>query len=253
MVPLVAAVPFALLGVQLLRIARSSGATPDRLLAGFFLGLAAGIPPRMMGIDLAIRSGVSWTGFWLSTVASVFIGTALVCLAAFAWKVFRPGDAWAERVVIGFAAALCAALLASTWSLEASHGAALPAICFNGLGAAALVWSFVECVRYYRMMRRRQLLGMGDPLVANRFLLWSLWTGAIGLQATLMFALRIAILSSGAQELLVAGADPGGPWIALIHAGKGLLAIVAPVAVVSVWLSFSPPAAYQRWLVSSPA
>ena len=245
--------PFALLGIQLLRIARSSGATPDRLLAGFFLGLAAGIPPRMMGVDLAVRSGVSWTGFWLSTVASVFIGIALVCLAAFAWKVFRPGEAWAKRLVIAFGAALCAALLASTRSLEASHAAGLPAITFNGLGAAALVWSFVECVRYYRMMRRRQALGMGDPVVANRFLLWSLWAGAIGLQATLMFALRIAILSSGASEQLTAGADPGSPWIALIHAAKGMLAIVAPVAVVSVWLSFSPPAAYRRWLVASPA
>ena len=176
-----------------------------------------------------------------------------VCLAAFAWKVFRPGEAWAKRLVIALCAALWAALLASTRSLEASHGAALPSIAFNGLGAATLVWSFAECIRYYRMMRRRQALGMGDPVVANRFLLWSLWTGAIGVQATLMFALRIAILSSGASELLAAGADPGGPWIALIHAAKGMLAIVAPVAVVSVWLSFSPPAAYRRWLAASPA
>ncbi len=82
-IPLIAAVPFTLLGLQLLRIARNSSATPDRLLAGFFLGLAAGIPPRMMGVDLAISSGVSWAGFWLNTIASVFIGVALVCLAAF--------------------------------------------------------------------------------------------------------------------------------------------------------------------------
>ena len=116
-VPLIAAVPFTLLGLQLLRIARSSGATPERLLAGFFLGLAAGIPPRLMSVDLAMSSGMSWTSFWLSTVASVFIGSALVCLAAFAWKVFRPGEAWAKRFVIAFGAALCAALLASTRSI----------------------------------------------------------------------------------------------------------------------------------------
>jgi len=252
-VPWIAALPFALLGLHLLRIARSSGATPDRLLAAFFLCVAAGIPPRMLGVDLTVSGGTSTSTYWLALLAGTCIGSGMVCLAAFAWKVFRPHAVWAKRLVTGFGVALFVALLAQARSLEASGGAGLPAILFNGLGALALFWSFVECVRYYRMMCRRCALGLADPVVTNRFLLWSLWTGAIGLQALLMVSLRIAVLWSGADQALAAGAAPGGPWVALIQYSKLLFGVIAPVAAVAVWLSFSPPSAYRRWLAASPA
>ncbi len=40
-------------------------------------------------------------------------------------------------------------------------------------------WACYESLRYYRSMHRRQTLGLADPIVANRFLLWSIWTGAV--------------------------------------------------------------------------
>ena len=121
-------------------------------------------------------------------------------------------------------------------------------IAFNGLNASVLVWAHLECLLYYRTMRRRQRLGLADPVLANRFLLWSLWTGAIALQGLAMLLLRIAIWSSGAHEVLQAGGDPGGPWLVLIDCVRVMLAIVAPTAVILAGLSFSPPAFYTRRL-----
>lgn len=247
--PFVAAAPFALLGLHLARIAQRSHALPDRLLSTFFLLIAIGVPPRMISVDIATRVGLTWTNFWFTTAANFVIGGGLACLAAFTWQVFRPESARAKKAFLGFVAAIAVVFVSGATSLEAAAGSGPVAIAFNGLGAVALLWSFVECVLYYGTMRRRRALGMADPIVTNRFLLWSLWTGAIALQAILMMSLRIGLWSTGAGEVISGGHDPGGSWLALIGAAKGLLAVVAPAAVVSVWLSFSPPAAYRRWLM----
>jgi hypothetical protein len=246
---LAAAAPFALLGIHLLRIARRSGAVPDRLLSAFFLLSALGVPPRIAAIDLATAgAGTNLLGFWLTTAANLSIGTGIVCLAAFAWQVFRPTKAWARNVVIGCGLAIAAATAAGTTSLGAAGGSAPQAIAFNFIGALVLVWAFVECVVYYQRMRRRRTVGLADPLVTNRFFLWSVWTGTIGLNALFTTGLRVAVWSSGAGAVMAAGGDPGGDWLAWIRLAKGLVLIIAPTALVSVWLSFTPPAAYRRWL-----
>jgi hypothetical protein len=250
-VSFIAASPFALLGLHLARVAHRSGAVPDRLLAAFFLLIAAGIPPRMTAVDLATSgTGTSWTSFWLNTTANGLMGIGLVCLAAFAWQVFRPRSSWAKGLVVGLGVAIAAAILTAATSLEASQGSGPAAIAFSGLGVAAILWTFVECVLYYSGIRRRLALGMADPIVTNRFLLWSIWTGALAFQGIATAILRLALWWTGAGEVLAAGEDPGGPWLALIQVVKGLLAIVAPTAVVTVVLSFTPPARYRRWLES---
>ena len=248
--PLVAALPFLFIGIHLLRVARSSGALPDRLLSGFFLLLALGVVPRMMAVDLATSGAAkSWTAFWLNAGASLAIGSAMVCLAAFAWKVFRPDAPWAKKLFLALSTALLAGLVAGTSSLNASGGSSPAAIAFNVFGAVTLGWAFVECVLYYRRMRKRCALGMADPVVTNRFLLWSLWTGAITLQATLMVGLRVAFFWSGVgSQLDGVGLEVGGGWLAAIQSVKATLMVVAPTVVVSVYLSFSPPESYRRWL-----
>lgn len=252
-VPFISAIPFLLIGLHLLRVARASGAVPDRLLSAFFLLCSAAIVPRMVALDLVTSgTGMTWTAFWLSTVGNLIIGTSILCLCAFTWKVFRPDAGWAKKLVIAFVVAYVFTFAARASSLENAQASSPVAILYNVLGAASLAWAFVECVIYYLSMRRRLALGLADPVVANRFLLWSLWTGAIAIQALVMVALRAAVGWSGAGEILNAGGDPGGPWLDLIRAGKALFGVVAPVVVVSVVLSFSPPAAYLRWLRKEP-
>jgi hypothetical protein len=250
-VSVVAALPFLLIGLHLLRVARASGAVPDRLLSAFFLLIAAGVVPRMTAVDMATSgAGVSEASMWLNAVAHLTIGSGLVCLVAFARKVFRPKAGWAKGLVVAVALGLLALAGVSLTSVEASTGSSPAAIAFNGIGAISLMWTFVECVSYYQQLRKRRALGMTDPVVANRFLLWSLWTGAISIQAAMMAVLRAGLWWSGAGEVIAEGGDPGGNWLAIIDSTKAMLIVVAPTAVISVYLSFSPPARYRSWLRS---
>jgi hypothetical protein len=37
---------------------------------------------------------------------------------------------------------------------------------------ACLVWTAVEALLYYNTLKKRQTLGLADPVIVNRFLLW---------------------------------------------------------------------------------
>jgi hypothetical protein len=92
-------------------------------------------------------------------------------------------------------------------------------------------------------MRRRVALGLADPLVANRFVLWSVWTGALGFAALLLFAVR-----SRAFWLQLHGVDPRVVMPAAIPITAALAGIAVVCAGVAVWLAFFPPSSYRRWV-----
>ena len=245
-VPLAAAAPFALVGVHMLRVALRSGAAPDRLLAAVFCLLALGVPPRLIGVDLATTSGLSAAFPW-ACAANWLIGGSIVCLAAFTWRTFRVGEWWATALTVILGASMAGVATAMTVAGRVGGGGAL-AVGLNALAMVALAWAFVECARYQAVMRRRLAMGLADPVVANRFLLWALWTGALAAEGFGMLALRFGLFVTGAGEILAAGGDPGAFWTTWIFLLKASMAIVGPLIVVCVWLSFSPPAAYRRWL-----
>jgi len=96
------------------------------------------------------------------------------------------------------------------------------------------LWGACESFLYYRRMRKRARLGLADPLVANRFLLWGL--ASVG-------TLTAVWLTSWPMLL----ADPAaaaryGTFDFLATAAVG----IATVTVYS--LAFLPPAWYRRWL-----
>jgi hypothetical protein len=160
----------------------------------------------------------------------------------FAWRVFRAGSLAAAGLAVALLGAnvgACAAVVTS--------GAPLPAGRL-GLGvvlvrSAALVWLFAESTLYAVRMRRRLAIGLGDPIVANRFLLWSIWTGALALIPLFVLVLRAA----GALEPPAPGEPlPPAVRMALVALGGG-----GAVAALAGWLAFFPPAAYRRWIAAS--
>ena len=109
-----------------------------------------------------------------------------------------------------------------------------------------MLWLFVESVHYASRMRRRVRLGLGDPIVANRFTLWAIWTGALACIPLFVLALR----TLGILEAPV----PGAPLPASVRAIIAMLGSGGAAALVACWLAFFPPAAYRRWIVrSAPA
>jgi hypothetical protein len=80
-------------------------------------------------------------------------------------------------------------------------------------------------------MRRRVRLGLADPAVCDRFLLWGLMALFVTVGVLLnsvALALRIEVL--------------GSPWILLASSSTGLAQAVLLV------LAFAPPSAYLAWV-----
>jgi hypothetical protein len=96
---------------------------------------------------------------------------------------------------------------------------------------AAYLWTGWESLRYHGLMRRRVRLGLADPAVCDRLLLWGLMALVVAagvLLNTVALALQISIFES--------------PWILLGSSATGLAQALLLV------LAFAPPRAYLAWV-----
>ena len=92
-------------------------------------------------------------------------------------------------------------------------------------------WSSLESGLYWNMMRRRVVLGLAEPEVANRFALWSL-AGALSV---------VSVVTMTGVGL--AGRNPlEDPLNMLV---TGISGLVASAALV---LAFLPPERYLAWV-----
>jgi len=231
----------ASLGLRLLQSSLRTGARPE-----LWLGLGftcAGASAWL--IPLAASEGMpEATARALAFAAQSGLSLAIALLVRFTWIVFRP----ASRVARWLAPALIAANLASFAGLVAS-GTPVPT---GRLGlavilsrTAVMLWLFVESARYARGMRRRVRLGLAEPMVANRFTLWAIWTGALACIPLFVLALRVL----GLLAAPVAGQPLAAEWRAVFAMlGAGLA-----VAFGACWLAFYPTARYRRWIETRAA
>jgi hypothetical protein len=90
-----------------------------------------------------------------------------------------------------------------------------------------LLWGAAESLHYWILMRRRLRLGLADPLVVDRFRLWSIGLGAMSL------LMASTILAPAV------GVDPAAPGWVLLESLAGL------VGAVALWLAFFPSRAYR--------
>ena len=92
-----------------------------------------------------------------------------MALAVGTWRVLRPAERWPVAVVAGIGA-----VLATSFAIRLAYVQVIPppASVFwmsTLAGAAAYAWSAEESLRFWRMMRRREALGLADPAITQRF------------------------------------------------------------------------------------
>jgi hypothetical protein len=92
----------------------------------------------------------------------------------------------------------------------------------------AFAWAAIEAVLCYRRLRRQLRLGLAEPLIVNRILLWAIAAAS----AFAIFAMIALVLApAGAPEFSV---------LSVVHSLLGL------VGATSIWLAFFPPSFYRR-------
>jgi len=234
------------LGARLWRSGAPGSA--ERWLALTFGALGCGVLPRLAAARMLSNYDTGLLALSLNAASHFAIEAAIIGLSLFTRRVFRPTGrvAWAfVACVAGVSGALTLWLVATT---DSDQEASALALAVNLTRAIPVLWAFAECARYARLMRRRVALGLADPLVANRFVLWSIWTGALGFAAILLFAVR-----SRAFWLQLHGVDPRVAMPAAIPITGALAGIAVVSAGVAVWLAFFPPASYRRWVRAGAA
>jgi hypothetical protein len=217
-------------GGRLLAMASITRELPE-LAIGLNFVVAGAIGYSLLIAAESLRVLGSWAG------AGSFAGVTAISLGAlfigvFSQRVFR-AESRAARAVLGALALWLALGVAGSWSLHVSRETEGACMWLGrwapNLGLlAAYGWSSFEPLRFAALMRRRAKLGFGDPLVANRMLLWGVGTGAIAAVALLHLVAQLF----GRYEL--------PPSLV------GVVSSLVLVTAVAEWLAFFPPRAYRR-------
>lgn len=229
----------ATVGVRLIKRAWPTRGVPE-LLMGFAYLMAPGIGYPLVVIGSALPD--STFGLLMFCVGQILIVMGCTCFFFFNARVFRPDAVFAQG-----AAALGAILLALAASeitrgqlalgagaigLAPVRAASVTMLTVLGL---AYGWTACEGFRHNRMMRRRAQLGLGDPVVENRFLLWAI-AGTVQFISNVVAAQSLRMGGNMTVDL--------APVLATALAG-----IINSALLV---LIFIPPARYVRWLQRAP-
>ena len=221
----------AVVGVRMLLLARRTRGIPEWILGSGLCALVFVTIPCIT-IGFGLRLGPVWLekALFLAGLGPV-IGFA-VALFAFTAIVFRPASivAWSLVVAAGVVATTGMAGTVATRFAEWDADRVVSVhwtVMMVGAVVAGFLWSGLESLRYHWKLRRRLQLGLADPVVCNRFLLW----GVGGLATVAGVAVVIVSLLLG--------------WRVVSHPVPVLgLACALFSTSITWWLAFVPPAPY---------
>jgi hypothetical protein len=237
-------------GLKLLAAGIPSGRLAERALGIYFLttpvlatvclGWAYGgfVDPR-----LAVSPA---TGGLLIGIATVGMAVGACAIYAFLWRTFRPDVPEARLAALaGGGLALLGA------ALEGLHDGFAVRL-DPGLGhwvawlgrTLPMAWLLCEAIRYHGLLIRRTRIGLADPLVADRFLLWALWSaaGVANLGADVISRLIYAAAGGDAHP------DPPELLRAIALGTMTAAMLLGLVSATSLFLAFFPTPGYRRWV-----
>lgn len=239
----------AVIGVRLLRLARTSGG-PEKWLGLHLLlytvaatmvsaTLYMGWSDPSLAMPDGLARSMNALFFALQTLGVPF-------LAIFTQQTFRPGKRGARIAVYTLSA------LIALGAIGIGVGQGFEVRVQNTPGywvvfwarTAVYAWVTAESFLYFARMRKRLRLGLAEPLVVNRFLLWGIWGGVVLVMSFSDPVARVwyASLAGSNTEWIP---SVGRPIILTMIAATSALGTVAGSAL---FLTFFPPAAYKRWI-----
>ncbi len=198
-----------------------------------------------VGAPLSVASGFGGAAgevhvpLWVGSELLTQIG--ILCFYAFTQQVFRPGVTWARAVIAFAVVTLPACLAGAAHALAAASPETLSAVATGGwllscqlVYGGAFAWSAIEGFSHYTTARRRVAVGLLEPAVANRFLLFAIY--GLGGTGIALANLAAVLLEQNIATSLV------------VLVPSALLALVSSVAML---LAVLPPAWYLERLESA--
>jgi hypothetical protein len=219
--------------IRLLGLHRRSGELPELLLGSMLLlSVGLGYPLRIV----SIRVGAE-TANLLLAISSLSVAAAYACLVVFTRRVFRPDSrAGLAAAVVLLVALVGSALWDATLALVATERHLASALTAPTLIAGAsvmctYVWAAGESLRYRAIVERRIRVGLADPVVSNRLLLWSLMSLFVIVGILLNMVAGFLGVNAVESPVVLIGSSTTG-------LGQAILLVLA----------FTPPRAYLAWV-----
>jgi hypothetical protein len=220
-------------GGRLLALSRATRRGPE-----LFLGLAVTLLALAAVVELAAlelaRAGRLGPAYPVEVVALLLHGASSASLCLGVWRIFHAREAWAAALALALTLLLLASWLAVIWPGEHTSVAGFSLWFHVHVAArgAAFAWGAAAAGTHYERLRRRRALGLVEPFLCHRFLLWTLaLASSAGILAT-------ALLTNTLLGVLVFAWPP-----ALLA-----VSVLGLVGAAALWCAFLPPAAYRRFV-----
>lgn len=227
------------IGIRLTLLSRRTGGMPERML-GIGLATMTCVAVPLNAISGLGRLNAGELDYRALVLGNIALWIGFTGVAGFTWKAFRPADEWAAMLMLALSsamAAVCGGTVAAQLSSPPELSAFEAGFLWSGLLRIPLVvafaWTAIESLRNYGMARKRIAIGLGDPVVANRFLLW----GIVGVVQVCVHTVSLTLHFQGMGMMQSA--------IGLFVVSAGGLAGAA-----LLYLTFMTPQAYERFLRS---
>jgi hypothetical protein len=222
---------YVAVGIYLLRKPSTMPGRPE-----FYLGLAFlfdGFSYGFGDLPYVVDIESFFDGF--TYIGRIFAGGCSFAIALFTWRVFQSGAAWARGLIwlvgVLIVAGFAVSALEGDWEgLAPLSGKAFWLDWLGGM--APFVWLSIESSRHYFVTRRRVPLGLIDPLVCNRYLLIAVYATF----GTIIYFIYVPMYII--YEL-------HGTWSVGLDLATGIAEICS---LTALWVSFSAPAFYRRWV-----
>ena len=221
-------------GARMLAQWRRTRALPELLLG---LGVL-GIGPVGFGlVMLAAGAGARQPDApsLLAGLSALAVGGGASAKAIFNWKIYHPGSRAVAAVAFAAIALLVVAIVGDALTTGFAPAAWMQPgwmLVRQGVQIGVLLWGACEALGWWLRMRRRLRIGIADPLVANRFLLWGIGAGMAG---------------SGSLIGMLVGLAYGRPMSELPLLTL-VLSLCGLVSAVALWLAFAAPEWWKLWI-----
>lgn len=222
-------------GIRLLWLAKSGGGRPALLCGnGFCLIAILGFPLGVLsGQGVAPAGEVLLPLFAVGLLANVL---GISCFFIFTVNVFRPHALWAHTLAGAAIACMGMACVANVAAIALAPSTASSfaitwgwTAIFNAACTLCFGWMGVEGFLEWWKSRRRLALGLSDPVVSNRLLMW----GVFGTSTTLLCLVLLAVLFSGKPTTTSLLAQTAQAFFGIVSSGAATLAFFPPPAYLA--------------------